>query len=54
MATPIDVPSAIIMEQFGPEIKKSLEEAELPNNEKMVVEKIEWTKKGLRVWVNTK
>jgi len=54
MATPIDVPSAIIMEQFGPAIRESLEQAELPNNEKMVVERIEWTKKGLRVWVTTK
>jgi hypothetical protein len=50
-ATAIDVPAEIVLSNLRDEIIKGIEGSEIPNAPKIKVDRIEWTKDGLRVWI---
>jgi len=50
----VDVPADQLLPELEKGIKKQMEDVMLGEKKKVVIEKLEWTKKGIRVWIQTK
>jgi hypothetical protein len=49
----IDIPSDKILPKLLESIQEQMKEVVLPGNKKMDIDTVEWTEKGLRVWIVT-